>query len=73
MYKIDLHGMRHAAAEAALIRKIESMWGCGNALEIVTGNSDGMKSVVRKVLTEYELGWIEGDARNKGYIKTTIT
>jgi DNA-nicking Smr family endonuclease len=72
MEKIDLHGMRHEFVESALIRKIESMWNTNEYLEIITGNSDEMKRIVKQVLEEYKLDFREGDFYNSGYITALI-
>ena len=72
MERLDLHGTRRHLAEAATIRKVEELWGRNAELEIITGNSEPMKEIVRKVLGEYGLKWREGDPGNPGYIKVTV-
>ena len=75
MKKLDLHGTRHEFVKSALIRFIEDAWdkeGPKEDAEIITGYSDKMKEIVKEVLDEYKLEYVEGDAINKGYIKTFI-
>jgi DNA-nicking Smr family endonuclease len=55
IYKLDLHKLKHADAERAVIRFVEEHWDRGNELEIITGNSDVMKDIVKQVLEEYKL------------------
>lgn len=84
MERIDLHGLNYNDAESMLIRKIEELWTPFNSpwsmirymvseeLVIITGNSEQMKEMVRKILTEYDLEIIENNPNNTGYIKTVI-
>ena len=72
MEKLDLHGMRHHLAEATVIRKVEEFWDTNTEIEIITGNSTGMKEIVKRVLVEYGLEYREGDVVNAGYIKVTV-
>ena len=63
--------MRHADAEREVIRFIESGWGSGDEIEIITGNSQKMRDIVTKVIDEYKLPYMVGrkfDLNNKGYI-----
>ena len=55
MKKLDLHGTKHADAKAKVIRFLESNWGSGKQVEIITGNSIVMRSIVVEVLSEYQL------------------
>lgn len=54
-YKLDLHRLRYEDARRATIRFIEEHWHESSELEIITGNSEGMKDVVKQVLKEYKL------------------
>ena len=67
--KIDLHGLRHEDARKHLIRKIEELWGTGEPIDVVTGNSPRMKEIVRQVLTEYGMGCQQDDVNN-GVLRT---
>jgi len=71
MEEIDLHRIRHEEVLNVLIRKIESLWNSNKELRIITGNSNKMKEIVKKILDEYKLEYTEGDIFNRGYIKTT--
>jgi len=68
---VDLHGLRHERARWAVIRAIEEIWDSGQKLEIVTGNSERMKEIVREVLSEYDLEPQEGIFR-PGHIDTVV-
>ena len=48
--KLDLHGVRHHEVRNKVIRLVEDNWGEGLNVEIITGNSDEMKSIVGNVL-----------------------
>jgi len=69
---LNLHGFKYLEARNATIRKIESLWGTKNTLQIITGDSQGMKNTVIEVLDEYKLDYTDGDLYNRGYIKTEI-
>jgi DNA-nicking Smr family endonuclease len=52
--ELDLHGFRHREVQSALDPFIfEHMRKGTQAVVIVTGNSEGMKSEVRRVLLDY--------------------
>jgi len=55
MKKLDLHKTRHEDVKRKTIRFIESNWGSGEEIEIITGNSYKMKKLVIEVLSEYDL------------------
>ena len=57
MVKIDLHTIRHENITPFLIRKIEIYWDKDEVLEIITGHSNKMKSIVIKLLNEYHLDY----------------
>lgn len=53
--KLDLHGIKHEDVNSKVIRFIEKNWDSGNELEIITGHSTKMKSIVIDILDEYKL------------------
>lgn len=63
--KLDLHGTRHADVERKVIRLIEAHWGQNVELEIITGHSNKMKSIVCSVLDEYKLAYSVGRLTEK--------
>ena len=69
--KLDLHGVRHHEVRNKVIRLVEDNWGEGLNVEIVTGNSDEMKSIVGNVLDEYHLDYKVGTFFNPNTIITT--
>lgn len=66
---LDLHGMRHEDVEEVCHRFVNENWGVSAELHIVTGHSVRMKSLVRRVLSMYDLQFEDGDIKNKGYIR----
>jgi len=68
--KLDLHGTRYDLAKSKIIRFIEDNWDTKLDLEIITGHSKKMKSIVIKILDEYKLNYRIGDfaGLNKGFI-----
>ena len=68
--KLDLHGLTY---EQARVRTedfvLEKQYNL--PVDIITGNSDRMKEVVKQVLNYYGFNFIEGDFYNRGYIKVT--
>lgn len=68
--KLDLHGVRHHEVRNKVIRIVEENWGEGMEVEIVTGNSDEMKSIVGNVLDEYNLDYKVGTFFNPNTIIT---
>jgi len=68
--KLDLHGIRYDLAESKIIHFIEDNWDANSDLEIITGHSKKMKSIVIEVLNEYKLKYRVGDfsGLNKGFI-----
>ena len=58
--KLDLHGVKHHEVRNKVIRIVEDNWGEGLGVEIITGNSDEMKSIVGNVLDEYNLDYKVG-------------
>tara|TARA_R100001129_G_scaffold154112_1_gene116746 strand:- start:261 stop:485 length:225 start_codon:yes stop_codon:yes gene_type:complete len=69
--KLDLHGVRHHEVRNKVIRLVEDNWGEGLNVEIITGNSDEMKSIVGNVLNEYNLDYKVGTFFNPNTIITT--
>ena len=70
--KLDLHGVPHNEVKSKVIRKVEEHWGTDIEVEFVTGNSERMKSLVKEVLDEYQLNYIDGSFFNDGVIKSRI-
>ena len=73
IYKVDLHTLRHEDARREVIRFIEEHWNEEAELEIITGNSNKMKELVKNILDEYKLTYQVGrefDFNNKGYMVT---
>ena len=68
--KLDLHGVRHHEVRNKVIRLVEENWGGGLGVEIITGNSDEMKSIVSNVLDEYNLDYQVGTFFNPNTIIT---
>jgi len=68
--KLNLHGTRYDSAESKVIHFIEDNWDACLDLEIITGHSKKMKSIVIKILDEYKLKYRIGDfaGLNKGFI-----
>ena len=69
--KLDLHGVRHHEVRNKVIRLVEDNWGEGLNVEIITGNSDEMKSIVGNVLDEYNLDYKVGTFFNPNTIITS--
>ena len=70
MKKLDLHKTKHEDVQHKVIRFIEDNWNSGE-VEIITGYSEKMKSLVIEILNEYKLTYSIGrryDINNKGYI-----
>lgn len=75
MDKLDLHNISHSDVRNEVIRFIEKFLPSDvKQVEVVTGHSLPMQSIVIKVLDEYELEWQIGDylAVNKGFIRVTL-
>jgi len=66
--QLDLHGYTY---DEAKIKTEDFVLNNQHALpvDIITGNSDEMKKVVRQVLNYYGFLYNEGDFYNNGYIK----
>ena len=74
MKQLDLHHTRHNLVQPKLIRFIEDNWNQDIDAEIITGNSDEMKKLVKDILDEYKLYYREGsfDGVNKGFLRVWI-
>jgi len=74
MKKLNLHGIKHEAVRSEVIHFIEDNWAMGEEVEIITGHSIKMKSIVEEVLNEYKLDYKIGDflGFNKYYIRTSL-
>lgn len=68
--RLDLHRLRHEDAKRSVIKFIEKYWSLPAELEIVTGNSTKMRSLVIGIIDEYKLTYQIGREfdYNKGYI-----
>lgn len=60
-WEVDLHGLRRAEAEEVVHRSINDHWVGGWRLHFITGDSDGMRDVVRRVAGCYGLEAVEDD------------
>ena len=71
--KLDLHGKSHYEI-SNLIDKF--IWDCIQKrcveAEIITGNSERMKSFTIDVIKDYKLNYKVGNGYNNGYIKITL-
>ena len=55
MVKIDLHGLKYSQVEEILANRIITQYNLGNKdIEIITGNSERMKILVKKICEEYD-------------------
>lgn len=68
--RLDLHGLIYEEARAEVIHFIEDNWDTINELNIITGNSEGMRKVVTDVADEYKLNYSRPfDTNNVGEIR----
>ena len=68
--KLDLHGKYHQD----VFREVDKfIWNCVKRnlpeFDIITGNSDRMKSIVIDVIQDYGFHYRIGDDFNSGYIR----
>ena len=71
--KIDLHGIKHSEVQKLMDSFLfENMKSKQTKVEIITGLSDQMKNVVKKVLEDYDFEF-EEDFSNKGKINVKIS
>jgi len=55
LVKIDLHGLKYSQVEETLANRIITQYNLGNKdIEIITGNSERMKILVKKICGEYD-------------------
>ncbi len=64
MEKLNLHGTKHEDVRRKVIHFIEDNWDSDREVEIITGNSDKMCSLVVEVLDEYNLSYKVGRVFN---------
>jgi len=54
LVKIDLHGLKYSQIEDMLANRIITQYNLGNKdIEVITGNSERMKILVKKICEEY--------------------
>ena len=71
--KIDLHGMTYAKVEEILPDWIITNYNNGhNDFEIITGNSYKMKSLVKKICSDYGFNAIDNFNGNSGALIVSI-
>ena len=66
---LDLHGVAHEDVDDLVHEFVNSNWKPNLELTIITGHSDRMKSLVYKILKQYDLEFVTTDLRNAGQIK----
>ncbi len=66
---LDLHGVPHEEVEDLVHQFVNSKWRPNLVLAIVTGHSERMKSLVRKVVSQYDLEPLTADMRNPGQMQ----
>jgi len=73
MSSLDLHGIKHSEVQKLMDSFLfENMKSKQTKVEIITGLSDQMKNVVKKVLEDYDFEF-EEDFSNKGKINVKIS
>ncbi len=73
MNSIDLHGISHYDISNRIDIFIwDNMKMNKDYIDIVTGNSKRMISLVIKIIEEYKLNYQIGDPYNKGYIRVFL-
>jgi DNA-nicking Smr family endonuclease len=73
MSSLDLHGIKHSEVQKLMDSFLfENMKSKQTKVEIITGLSDQMKNVVKKVLEDYDFEF-EEDFLNKGKINVKIS
>ena len=54
MIKIDLHGLKYSQVEEVLANWLITQYNLGNKdIEVITGSSERMKILVKKICEEY--------------------
>ena len=67
MVKIDLHGLKYSQVEDMLANKIISEYNLGHKdIEVITGNSEKMKILVKKICEEYGFRVDQSWSQNTG-------
>lgn len=69
IYELDLHGVSYKDVSWKCHKFINDNWGIKKEGHIITGNSDGMKSLVFDVLKQYQIDFEESITDNRGYIR----
>jgi DNA-nicking Smr family endonuclease len=69
MKKLDLHGAPHEEVPDLVHQFINENWKPNLELNIITGHSDRMRSLVYDVLKQYDLEFVTTDLRNSGQIR----
>lgn len=73
MNSIDLHGISHYDISNRIDIFIwDNMKMNKDYVDIITGNSKRMISLVIKIIEEYKLNYQIGDTYNKGYIRVFL-
>ena len=70
METLDLHGVKHHQADETVRRFFNFI---DLPCEVVTGNSENMKNIVRNVVKEYQWFCHEKDSYNYGTLIVTET
>ena len=65
--KLDLHGLKHGDV-SILVENFIMKYQYDLPIQIITGNSNNMKSIVINTLKEYNFNYLVGDYYNLGYI-----
>ena len=63
---LDLHGVRHGDVDRLVENFVFLEYP--NIVQIITGNSERMKTLVKDVLDRHDFKYTEGDFVNNGYI-----
>jgi len=64
--RLDLHGMNYEDAEIAVE---DFVLTAVLPAEIVTGNSAGMRNIVKRIVDKHGLGLFQSDLNNYGSVK----
>jgi len=67
LVKIDLHGLKYSQVEDMLANKIINEYNLGHKdIEVITGNSEKMKILVKKICEEYGFRVDQSWSQNTG-------
>ena len=73
MVKIDLHGLKYSQIEDMLANKIITQYNLGHKdIEVITGNSERMKILVKKICEEYNFRVDQSWNQNTGSLIISI-